>query len=122
MVWGGFCGSIKSELVFISGKAKLDTAACVVTVMEPIWSLHGTGAVGVWVDGVPGHKGHPKITGNLSGSAPMACTVTRPQPYCSTVGRHRSRVTPGLGKVSDLKALGAAIVSRRRDGSMLQAD
>ena len=47
MVWGGFCGSIKSELVFISGKAKLDTAACVMTVMEPIWFLHGTGAVGV---------------------------------------------------------------------------
>ena len=35
MVWGGFCGSIKSDLAFIPGKATLDSAAYVTTVMEP---------------------------------------------------------------------------------------
>ena len=35
MAWGGFCGGIKSELVFVPGKAKLDSAAYVTTIMEP---------------------------------------------------------------------------------------
>ena len=33
--WGGFCGGIKSELLFVPGKAKLDLAAYVRTIMEP---------------------------------------------------------------------------------------
>ena len=35
MVWGGFCGGTKSELVFVPGRATLDSAAYVTTVMEP---------------------------------------------------------------------------------------
>ena len=35
MVWGEFCGGIKSDLVFILGKTTLDSAAHVTTVMEP---------------------------------------------------------------------------------------
>ena len=34
MAWGGFYGGIKSEL-FVLGKAKLDLAAYVRTIMEP---------------------------------------------------------------------------------------
>lgn len=33
-VWDGFCRGIKSELVFVPGKAKLDSAAYVTVVME----------------------------------------------------------------------------------------
>jgi len=35
MVWGAFCGTIKSDLVFIPGKATLDSALYVQNVMEP---------------------------------------------------------------------------------------
>ena len=35
MAWGGFCGTTKSEFVFIPGKAKMDSAMYVETVMEP---------------------------------------------------------------------------------------
>ena len=42
MVWGGFRGDIKSELVFIPGSAKLDLAAYVMTGMGqhlvPLWN------------------------------------------------------------------------------------
>jgi hypothetical protein len=35
MTRGGFCGQLKSDLVFIPGKAKLDSAMYVETIMEP---------------------------------------------------------------------------------------
>jgi len=35
MAWGGFCCTTKLELVFIPGKAKLDSAMYVETVIEP---------------------------------------------------------------------------------------
>ena len=34
MVWGGFCGALKSDLM-VPGKAKLDSATYVATIMEP---------------------------------------------------------------------------------------
>ena len=75
------------------------------------------------MDDVPGHKGaFQKLLGTgWNGFAAMTCTVIRPQPYNGAVGRRRNRVTSGLGKVSDLEALEAAAIARRRDGSMLQA-
>ena len=44
MVWGGFCGSIKSDLAFIPGKATLYSAVYVTTVMEPHLFLYGIAA------------------------------------------------------------------------------
>ena len=35
MAWGGFCGAITSDLVFIPGKAKIASALYVETIMEP---------------------------------------------------------------------------------------
>lgn len=63
MVWGAFCGTLKSDLVFIPGKAKIDSVLYVETVMEPhlITFWHRTceeyGWVGIMEDGAPGHKG-----------------------------------------------------------------
>jgi len=41
MAWGGLSGTIKSDLVFIPGKAKMDSAVYVETIMEsylvPFW-------------------------------------------------------------------------------------
>jgi hypothetical protein len=34
MVWGTFCGTTKSDMVFISGKAKLDSTTYLEIVME----------------------------------------------------------------------------------------
>ena len=45
MTWGGFCGGIKSELVFVPGKAKLDSASYVTLLWNHIWFLYGIGAV-----------------------------------------------------------------------------
>lgn len=64
MVWGGFCGQLKSELIFIPGKAKLDSAMYVEKVMEPelvpFWHkcCEEYGWVKVVEDGAPGHKKH----------------------------------------------------------------
>jgi len=62
MVWGAFCGTVKSDVVFIPGKATLDSALYVQNVMEPqlvpFWhyccEVHGW--VAVMEDGAPGHK------------------------------------------------------------------
>jgi len=35
MVWGAFCGTTKSDLVFIPGKAKVNAVTYVETVMKP---------------------------------------------------------------------------------------
>jgi hypothetical protein len=62
MVWGGFCGTLKSDLVIIPGKAKLDSATYVRTVMEPhlvpMWHrcCEEYGWAKVVEDGAPGHK------------------------------------------------------------------
>ena len=62
MVWGGFCGALKSDLVMVPGKAKLDSATYVVTIMEPhlvpFWQqcCEEYGWVKVVEDGAPGHK------------------------------------------------------------------
>ena len=64
MVWAVFCGQLKSELVFIPGKAKLDSAMYVEKVMEPelvpFWHQCSEeyGWVKVVEDGAPGHKKH----------------------------------------------------------------
>ena len=67
MVWSGFCGSVnKSDLVLIPGKAELDSAAYVTTVMEPhlvpLWHrrCEEYGWAIVVKDGAPRHKGHSK--------------------------------------------------------------
>lgn len=63
MVWGAFCGTLKSDLVFIPGKAKVDSVLYVETVMEPqlvpFWhkACEEYGWVGIVEDGAPGHKG-----------------------------------------------------------------
>jgi transposase len=66
MAWGGFWGSKKTRLVFIPGKAKLDSKTYVETVMEPhlvpFWQecCEEYGWVKVVEDGAPGHKGCAK--------------------------------------------------------------
>ena len=35
MVWGGFCGALKSYFVTVSGEAKLNSAIYVIKIMEP---------------------------------------------------------------------------------------
>ena len=66
MIWGGFCGTLKSRLVFIPCKAKVDSALYVSTIMYPhlVRSWHQCcetyGWVAVVEDGAPGHQGHSK--------------------------------------------------------------
>ena len=62
MVWGAFCGTTKSDLIYIPGKAKISSATYVNTVLEPalipIWhqccEKYGWTIVQV---NAPGHKG-----------------------------------------------------------------
>ena len=67
MAWGGFCCTTKSELVFIPGKAKLDSAMYVETVMEPylvpFWHqcCEEYGWTRVIEDGAPGHQKYARI-------------------------------------------------------------
>lgn len=72
MAWGGFCGQLKSELVFIPGKAKLDSAMYVDTIMEPhlvpFWHqcCEEYGWARIVEDGAPGHKKHAIIYRELN--------------------------------------------------------
>jgi len=73
MIWGGFCGSLKSNLVCIPGKAKLDSATYVAKVMEPhlVPFCHQCCEENGWTvvveDGAPGHKKHAITYRNLNG-------------------------------------------------------
>ena len=62
MVWGGFCGCTKSDLMCVPDKATLDSVAYVTAVMEPhlVPLLHGYCEGCVWAvvaeDDALGHK------------------------------------------------------------------
>jgi transposase len=64
MAWGAFCGDVKSDLIFIPGKAKLNSQAYVDMVMEPALipfyrQLEESGVSPlVAEDNAPGHRGH----------------------------------------------------------------
>jgi hypothetical protein len=64
MTWGAFCGTMKSPLAFIPGKAKLDSAMYVKRIMEPylvpFWHrcCEEYGWTKAVEDGAPGHKGY----------------------------------------------------------------
>ena len=69
----GFCGALKSDLVMVSGKAKLDSAAYVATTMEPhrvpFWQqcCEGYGWVRVAEDGASRHKGYAARQRDING-------------------------------------------------------
>jgi transposase len=73
MVWGAFCGTTKSDLIFVPGKAKIDSATYVRTIMEPalvpFWQqcCEEYGWTIVMEDGAPGHKGYSKGYRELNG-------------------------------------------------------
>ena len=74
MAWGGFCSQLKSHLVFIPGKAKLDLAMYVEAIMEPhlVSFWHKCCKEYKWAkvleDGVvPGHKKHAISYQELNG-------------------------------------------------------
>ena len=62
MVWGGFCGALKSDLVTVPGKTNIGSATNVVSIMEPylvpFWQqfCEEYGWLKVVEDGAPGHK------------------------------------------------------------------
>jgi len=62
MVWGAFCGTTKSDLVCMPGKAKVNAVTYVKTVMEPylvpFWHqcCEEYGWTKVIEDSAPGHK------------------------------------------------------------------
>lgn len=72
MAWSGFCGELKSELVFIPGKAKLDSTMYADTIMEPqlvpFWHTccEEYGWAKVVEDGTSGHQKHAKAYQKLN--------------------------------------------------------
>ena len=70
MVWGGFCGSIEFDLVFLPGKAKSDSAAYAATAIEPHLvplCCEEYGWAAMVGDGAPGHKDHSNNYRDLNG-------------------------------------------------------
>jgi len=73
MIWGAFCSTLKSRLVFIPSKAKVDFTLYVTSIMYPhlvpFWHQCGEtyGWVGVVEDGAPGHKKYAIQYRNLNG-------------------------------------------------------
>lgn len=72
MAWGVFCSTIKSELIFIPGKAKMDSALYIEHIMEPhlISFWHQCYKEYEWTkvaeDGALGHKKHAIEYRNLN--------------------------------------------------------
>lgn len=70
MPWGGLCGGIEFDLVFLPGKAMLDSAAYAAAAMEPHLvplCCEEYGWAAVVGDGAPGHRGHSKNYRDLNG-------------------------------------------------------
>ena len=81
MVWGGFCEGIKPKLVCIPGKAMLDSATYVATVIEPHLVPLCCGEYGwaaVEEDGALQGAFQKIARVEWNGCAPVACTITRP--------------------------------------------
>ena len=113
--WSGadFVGA-SSLNPFVSGKAKLDSAAYVTTIMEPhldpLWNrrCEEYGRTVVVEDGVPGHKGHSKGYRELNG---MGVIPWPPQsPDLNLIGAlWGDRVRADLGKGERSGDTGAAV-------------
>jgi len=62
MIWGAFCGPTKSQIVYVPGRAKIDAATYIRTVLEPapvpFWHQcrEEYGWAIVQEDNAPGHK------------------------------------------------------------------
>lgn len=62
MVWGAFCGKLKSELFFVPNGAKVDSQKYVQHILDPLlipfWhrTCEEYGWTAVMEDGAPGHK------------------------------------------------------------------
>jgi len=73
MIWGAFCGTTKSDLIYIPGKAKIDSITYVKTVLEPalvpFWHrcCEEYGWTIVQEDNAPGHKKHANQYRELNG-------------------------------------------------------
>ena len=117
MVWGGFCRSIKSDLVFVPGRAILDSAAYVTTAMEqhlvPLWHrcCEKYGWAVVVVDGAPGHRGHVKKYRELNGMDVLPWPAQSPdlnliEALCQDVEVELGQI---WGRVSDVEALEATV-------------
>ncbi|KAI5788548.1 hypothetical protein DFH27DRAFT_486692 [Peziza echinospora] len=73
MVWGAFCGELKSEIFDVPSGAKLDSATYALTILDPLliplWHecCEYYGWVKVVEDGAPGHKGFSKACREQNG-------------------------------------------------------
>lgn len=73
MVWGAFCGTLKSNLVFVPTKAEIDSSFYVTEIMYPslvpFWhhSCEQYGWTTVVEDGASGHKGFSNRYRDLNG-------------------------------------------------------
>ena len=82
MAWGAFCGIIRSELFFVLGQAKLDSATYVQEILDPLllpfW--HQCCEEYSWTmiveDGASGHQKHAKTYRELNN---MASLIWPPQ-------------------------------------------
>lgn len=73
MVWGAFCGALKSPLFFVSNKVSIDSTTYTTAILDPLlvpfWhqTCEKYGWVKVVEDGAPGHKGVSKICREKNG-------------------------------------------------------
>lgn len=84
MVWGAFCGTMKSELVFVPNKVTLDSATYTEYILDPclipFWhqACEAYGWVMVVEDGAPGHQKFAKLCREKNGVDSMPWPAQSP--------------------------------------------
>lgn len=113
MVWGAFCGSLKSELVFVPAGSTVSSTTYTQDILDPLlipfW--HQTckeyGWTQVVEDGAPGHKGVSKECWEINNVEVLEWAPQSPDLNLIEVlwGDMETKLGETFGRVSDLEVL-----------------
>jgi len=123
MIWGAFCGTTKSQIVYVPGRAKIDAVTYIRTVLEPalvpFWHqcCEEYGWAIVQEDNAPGHKGYSNRYRALNGMETLEWPAQSPglNPIESVWREIETELGEIWGRAEDIEALKTMIENIWRD-------